>query len=302
MKTKKLLGLLIVSGLALYGLKAVFYDRKNQTAQLPVSIAPPNSVATESAAQNTTPSHIESEESVESPESVAAKIDQQIASYSEALKANANDPIALTGRAELYAKKAYYDNAVNDYSRLIMQDSKNITAYFYRAMAQANRGNLAQAIEDYSQVITLDPKNYLAYNNRGLLYIDKQSPSKAVNDFEKALTINPQYAQTYYNRALLFANDKNFAAAQQDLTQALSLREQADGAFEVKIRYRLAMTLYNQNNYQDALTQLNTAIKLSAKDARLYTLRASVHDQLGNKQQAFDDRAKAQELNLNSML
>jgi tetratricopeptide (TPR) repeat protein len=231
-----------------------------------------------------------------------AKIDQQIAAYSAAIKANPQDKTALYGRAELYSQKYYYDDAVNDYSTLIMQDNKDIKAYFYRAIAQTKRGNIDQALADYKQVIALDPKNYLAYNNRGLLYLDKQDFDKSVDDFNKSLTINPQYAQAYYNRSMVFSYTKDFSNAQKDLIQALSLHDQSDMAFEIKILYRLAIAFYNQGNYPDALTQLNAVIKLAPNSPKLYTLRALVYDQLGNNQQAFADRTKAQELSLSNML
>ena len=313
MKLKKLLISISICGI-IWGVWSTFFRVRHQAAKVATQPAvTENKTATSNPANNSAnnpvtspPKHVnppqEPNASNQLTSDQLAKINQQIAEYSTAINANGKDKLALYDRAELYLKKGFYDDAVADYSALIQQDNKDIKAYFYRAIAQTNRNNILEAIGDYNKVISLDPKRFVAYNNRGLLYLNKRDFDQAGNDFDKALSLNPQYTEAYYNRALLSLEAKDFADAVKDLTQALTLHDANDLAFEIRIRYRLAIALYNQSKYQDALTHLNIVVNLSPKDPKLYELRALTNDQLGNRQQAFDDRNKAQELNLNNML
>jgi len=64
-----------------------------------------------------------------------------------------------------------------------------VTAYFERADTYAFKGKWRQAIADFTQVIQLDPEWAQAYLYRGALYYDLNMKEEALSDYTKFLTL-----------------------------------------------------------------------------------------------------------------
>ena len=92
-----------------------------------------------------------------------------IASLSEVIQRNPNDPGAYNTRGAAYARVGRYSDAISDFNKAVQIDPNYAPAYTNRALAfrQTNRND--QALADFSRAIQADPNYGPAYIGRGNL-------------------------------------------------------------------------------------------------------------------------------------
>jgi tetratricopeptide (TPR) repeat protein len=182
----------------------------------------------------------------------------------------------------------------------------------------AHQGTLKEALSDYNRALELDPKLAEGYVNRGFVLNDLRQPAKASQDFQAALQIQGDYGEAHLG--LGFADLqlhrprpalRQLDAAQKilgkshalHLARAEAYRQQQDFA-HAEPEYRTALqetpndlttelayadTLFRLRRYQQSLSALDVAQKLSATDARVYAMRAQVHAKTGAREDALHD-------------
>ena len=92
-----------------------------------------------------------------------------IASLSDVIQRNPNDPGAYNTRGAAYARVGRYSDAISDFNKAVQIDPNYAPAYTNRALAfrQTNRND--QALADFSRAIQADPNYGPAYIGRGNL-------------------------------------------------------------------------------------------------------------------------------------
>src|SRR6516164_9379386 len=107
-----------------------------------------------------------------SPEPEPARLtsSSNIASLTEAIKSNPNDP----------------------------------QAYNMRGSVLAQAGKPDEALADFNKAISLDPNYGQAYANRGLIYRHSKKLDLAMADYERALTLDASYAPAYLGRGMVY--------------------------------------------------------------------------------------------------
>ena len=95
----------------------------------------------------------------------------------------AQDYIAQ-GKELLKARKV--DQAIATFTKAIKADAKSAQAFNNRGVAYCEKGELKKAVADFGRAIKMDPKFGKAYNNRGvtLWYLGKKG--QAEKDLKKA--------------------------------------------------------------------------------------------------------------------
>ncbi len=119
------------------------------------------------------------------------QLDDAVADFSQALRADPNYVPALLDRAVAYLHKGQGDLAIADYTQALHLDPKNADAYYNRGLVNQNMGRDDDAIADYTQSIRLNPGNAVVYYYRGLEYRRRGQNDLAVADFTQALRLNP---------------------------------------------------------------------------------------------------------------
>ena len=84
--------------------------------------------------------------------------------------------------------QARFNRAIADFTEAIRLDAGNLLALINRGEAYRLRGDYDAAIADFTEAIRLDPKNALAYSNRGIVQRSKGELDLAIADFTQALT------------------------------------------------------------------------------------------------------------------
>jgi tetratricopeptide (TPR) repeat protein len=137
-------------------------------------------------------------------------------------------------------------------------------------------GRAQEALNDLNQGIKVDPDNKNGYFNRSILHFQTQQYDKAIEDYTTYLKYEPFDANILYERGML--------------RRSLSQPNNSDPKQPPKSS-NLAMT-------QDALNDLNLAIKYDPKFGLAFVERGRAQVMLGNMDAAKRDFVQARNLGI----
>jgi tetratricopeptide (TPR) repeat protein len=213
---------------------------------------------------------------------------------------------------------ARYDEAlalVTKYESIIPNDKDLALIAGY---VHAHNGQNREALADYTRALERDPKMALGYGNRGFILNDLHQAAKAVKDFQAAIQLDPNYGEAHLGLAYadLQLHRPKASLNQLEVTQKLlgkshawhlaraeAFRQEQDFS-HAEPEYRIALqetpndlptqvayadTLFHLRRYQQALSTLDTAQKLSPTDPSVYALRAQIHAKEGSREDTMRD-------------
>ena len=146
-----------------------------------------------------------------------------IASLSEVIRANPNDPQAHNTRGVANARAGRFQEAIADFNRAIQLNPNYAAAYTNRALAFRQIGRNDAALADFNRALTADPNYHQAYLGRGNLYraqgaAGEDGPRYASVDPDTAMNPHSLSAALHAAGAALAATDgRRFTQAEQDL-------------------------------------------------------------------------------------
>lgn len=185
-------------------------------------------------------------------------------------------------------------------------------------------GQLEQAAQAFGDALSRDPNIVTAYTNRGFVFNDLHQPGKAAADFEQSLRQEPRNAEAHMGLAFAELNLSHPQAA----VRQTQLAEEVAGDSELihtirataygregmltksAVEYRAALKFdpkngslylglgnifFSENNYREAVLQLQTAQKLLPESAPIYALMARAHANLHDREQTLRDVQLAEE-------
>ena len=165
-------------------------------------------------------------------------------------------------------------------------------SYWIRGLIHQQQNNPSAAIDDFNRVLKLDDQNPMlmaqATGSRGMVLTDLGRYSEAIDDLSRAIEVRPgAIAERQFRTVAYLALDR-LKEAESDI--AVLLAHEPDNALPHRLHGELWL---KRHEFQHALTALNRAQTLNAKDAQTYRLRAMAHQQLGQPEKARVDRARA---------
>ncbi|HEX2984580.1 MAG TPA: tetratricopeptide repeat protein, partial [Ignavibacteriales bacterium] len=177
--------------------------------------------------------------------------------YSEAIELKPDYFEALKSRGAMKYKRRDFNGAITDMTALLEKYPEQYELYYYRAKAK-------EALSDYQG---------------------------ANSDYTKAL-VNPSYAEAYAARGDLRYKLEDFYSAATDYTKAIKINT-VNTAFFLK----RAAAYKNLNNNDDALIDIEAALRIEPKEAKAYALRGFINYNLRRYKTAGSDWERAVELN-----
>lgn len=248
-----------------------------------------------------------------------------IAQFNKAITLNPDFEPAYVQRGLAYSGARNYASAIADFSKAISLAPGDDEAYNSRGVAHYFSGNPQKAIADYTRAVELNPTQIFALTNRGVAYADQKQTEKATADFQKAVSINSRYADPHFQLARLYADDNKLTEAAAEIKKALEgkaflpafhalhskilLRQGNDAdalaaankalsldAQSADAHFYKAIALSNANRFDEALNETNLGATAAPDDYLLYSLKAFLHRQSGNRSEADAADAKAASL------
>jgi tetratricopeptide (TPR) repeat protein len=152
-----------------------------------------------------------------SPDQDPAKLtspSNNIASLSEAIKKNPDDPQAHSMRGTALAQAGKTDEALADFNKAIELAPDNAEAYYNRGLLYQGEKQDQSAIDDFTKANRLIPQRADPLLARAQSYLATDRPREASADLDEAVRDDPQNAQAWLTRGLAYERlgDKNRAA------------------------------------------------------------------------------------------
>jgi tetratricopeptide (TPR) repeat protein len=203
--------------------------------------------------------------------------DKALADYTAAIKADPKASFAFLERGVLLAtRKRAYDRAIEDFNKVLKLEPDNVDALIARGDAFSNLGDPGLAMVDLNRAVALAPDRATPYLIRGLAEARQDNRSAARRDYEASLSINPRSADAHVNLAALDLLEGRHEAAVRELDQAISIHAVNPLAF-----YNRGYARFALKQYDKAITDYGTAIRLEPRFGRAYNNRALVRAILG---------------------
>jgi tetratricopeptide (TPR) repeat protein len=151
--------------------------------------------------------------------------DRAIADYSAAIWLTPNNFRLYQDRAQAYEMKAQYDRAIADYSEVIRMQPRLAATYIDRCHVRliSNR-ELPQALADCNEALRLVPSDIAARDYRGLAHLRLGHYDKAIVDYDAVLKASSIRATALYGRGVAKRKQGDNVGSQEDMTAARLIR------------------------------------------------------------------------------
>ena len=131
-----------------------------------------------------------------------------------------------------------------------------------KAIEAHNDGHLSEAVDIYTRIIEAVPdseKNVLAVirKHRGMAFFAMNKLEDALEDFQKSIDADPKAFRSYYYKGIVYSILKQYKEAIECYTKSLEINE-----FQAHTNFRRAMANYELGEYEQAMNDLDVALKL----------------------------------------
>lgn len=163
-----------------------------------------------------------------------------------------------------------YVGAQADASAAIDRNPYLTDAWEVRGVARQNLGLNREAIADYNHALALLPRNRQLMFNKALAQFDTGEYNGADSTFHDLLEYYPGFDAAYLGRGRLRLATGDTVSALSDIDKALSLNKNSVNAYIM----RADVAIHRDNNFEQALADMDEAVKLQPRMAGLYVNRA----------------------------
>nr|WP_321357348.1 tetratricopeptide repeat protein [uncultured Draconibacterium sp.] len=215
------------------------------------------------------------------------------AEFDKAVKKFPNQSEPYFKRGVVYFIKGEMINAIADITRAIEIDE--MEDYFtYRGLAYLKLGKNEQVVNDLKRALKLDPRSFTACSYMGVAYVRQGNYNAAIEILERANTLFNEDALTYFYLGLSYFNTENWKKSEDSLTAAINLGIKNSAQNPV---YSLrGEARFYQNNYDEAVKDLQIAVTTSPNDHQLFYLLGKAQLETGKKREARQNLLKAKQL------
>jgi tetratricopeptide (TPR) repeat protein len=155
-------------------------------------------------------------------------------------------------------------------------------AWFNLAAAYQGLKLYEKALDAYQYAIVIDEKFDYAYRNMGDAYIRLRKYKEAIEVLEKVLELSKPEDVIYEAIGHCYDRLKNFAQARFHYRKASHLN-----SGDSKLYYKIACTYFNEANWEAAVKQLDTAMKIHKMQSEYNLLMGESKMQLGQYKDAI---------------
>lgn len=180
-------------------------------------------------------------------------------------------------------------------------DPENVETYYEVAKICKQREDLARAIEVYAAALAVHPEDLHSLKERAHLLQLEDRYLEAVHDYSRILELEPEDHYAYQSRGNSYFQLSRHEEAVADYSQALAYRLQdSDGSdlsnsFIAGIYEERAEAQLKLGKLDEALADVDNALRLDADRAYSHNLRAEILRAQGDFHSADDSLGKAWE-------
>eukprot|EP00752_Nemacystus_decipiens_P019541 g17597.t1 len=228
---------------------------------------------------------------------LAASQAVNIASLSEVISSNPQDPGAYNMRGTAYGQEGRYNDALQDFNQALALNPNFYQALANRALVHRELGNQSQALADYTAAIAANPAYDAAYVGRGNIYREAGRFQEAMADYERAILLNSSDARAYYNRALIFQAQNNHILAIEDLTTAIGFNPNATEPYMAR-----GLSYLSQRDFGAAIEDFDAVLGRDSRNVDAWINRGIAYEAAGDNENALVSYQRALTIDENSRI
>ncbi len=212
------------------------------------------------------------------------ELERALADYDVLLKRFPDDAALIGERAELLFAMERKAEAFAEAERAVRKNPASPDALLHRGAILEQDGQFQASFNDYEKAIGLDPENGWGYEARAYWFIGEGQIAQALADCKTMAEKLPKAPASYrcLSRASWEAGEMK--DAMDFLDKARTLNENYGPAY-----YDRAVMQRQHGLYEEALSNLSTAVSLSFRKTESLILRGDTHWDLGDTVAALRD-------------
>ena len=147
----------------------------------------------------------------------AAKYDEAIADFTQALTLDSKNLAALADRGLSHVWKRQFDLAETDLAAAERLDPRNATVLRARGLLAESKGDCEAAVDEYTKSLQVESSSSFALGHRAECEASISRSDEALADTAEALKRDPSWSALRSLRATIFAERNNQAAAAREI-------------------------------------------------------------------------------------
>ena len=144
--------------------------------------------------------------------------------------------------------------------------------YYYLGEALFFQQDMASAVDYYQKAINVAPENFDYKARLGLMYAKLYQEEKAKQIYTSILNSNPTHINSLIALGVYALNDDDLEIALEYLNKAIECSPKNGDAYKIR-----SIIYTNLNNFPEAITDIDTAIKQNSDDTDLWLQKISLH-------------------------
>ncbi|HVA47127.1 MAG TPA: tetratricopeptide repeat protein [Pirellulales bacterium] len=218
----------------------------------------------------------------------AARLDEALDDFQQALRLDPRHVDALIHRAYIWSAKNETEKAQDDLSAAIRINPHESEAYCQRAGIHTSRGEYGAAIEDLTAGIGAEPTKTACLLDRAVAFALKGEYQKAIDDCQAVLKIEPNNTIAYFHTAMACS----WGDRSEEAYEAYSaiLRIDPDDAGALESRGHVAARL---GKFDMALADFERLRQMKGHEAEAIRARSQVWEYQGQWDKAAADLTEA---------
>ncbi len=239
------------------------------------------------------------------------KISTAILAYNAVLKTNPNNVDAYINLAICYASQNDYKNAheVLNTAKVKFPSNNLVLKTLQQVQNDSLSTALAEASKSYEakdyntaiqKYLAISPQTEESLLGIAASYQALNGYDKAIEFYKKALGMNPKNSEIPYYIGYLYSEQQNWKEAETYLKKSISLNPESEAKNLLVyvsqnlnlVDYNEAVSLYEKNNFEQALLKFNQVIKQDLNNAFAYYYRGLIYDEQKKYKTAVEDYNK----------
>ncbi len=216
------------------------------------------------------------------------RLDEAIAVYNRALKANNTNPLGWQGYGLSQRLKGLNQDALSSFEHALQLDPGLVTSWNGKGTVLGTLRRHQEALDAFEHALQLEPHNAAAWNGKGAALHALGRSNQALDAFEKALLYDPQLVQAWYNKGLLLHDMGRFREAEQAFQQAIHLDTRFAHAY-----FGRGQALYALQRLKQALQMFDQAVQKNSSYVEAWNRRGNVLDEMSDTTRALQSYEKA---------
>lgn len=259
-----------------------------------------------------------------------AKYDESLADAEAFQKRYPTSPAGLRNHGEAFNAMENFPKAVKDLEECLSNSPADLTALESLTLTYDGWGKIEKAIEMGSRYVFMEEQTdrdnqYFALQDRALVYVHANEIDLALEDLRRAMLVKPKHSQIWAYLAFAMAKKNDLQKALEAMkicekldTFAPRARRLRAEVYRAAGKWKDALVDYKESTtmepdygpgfmqkaiaeialgeYDDAVDDLNTALKRIPASAHCHALLAVMYDQIGKKEEAKKSLERAFEL------